>query len=33
LLKRTATRLGDVDQLVGDKAFDGAAQRRVGAAS
>src|SRR3954468_14953254 len=32
MLKRTVARLGRVDQVVGDKAFDGAAQRRACAA-
>jgi hypothetical protein len=32
MLKRTAARLGEVDQVVGDKAFDGAVQRRACAA-
>ena len=32
MLERTAARLEDVDQVVGDKAFDGAAQRRACAA-
>jgi transposase len=32
MLQRTATRLDHVDQVVGDKAFDGAAQRRACAA-
>jgi transposase len=32
LLRRTAARLDRVDQVVGDKAFDGAAQRRACAA-
>ena len=32
MLERTAARLGEVDQVVGDKAFDGAAQRRACAA-
>lgn len=29
MLRRTATRVEDVEQVVGDKAFDGAAQRRA----
>lgn len=29
LLRRTAARAEDVDQVVGDKAFDGTAQRRA----
>jgi transposase len=29
MLKRTAARLGQVDQVVGDKAFDGGPQRRA----
>jgi transposase len=29
MLKRTGARLGRVDQVVGDKAFDGAAPRRA----
>ena len=32
MLKRTAARLDEVDQVVGDKAFDGAAPRRACAA-
>jgi transposase len=32
MLERTAARLGEVDQVVGDKAFDGAAQRKACAA-
>ena len=32
MLKRTAARVDGVDQVVGDKAFDGAAQRRACAA-
>jgi transposase len=32
MLKRTAARLDDIEQVVGDKAFDGAAQRRAIAA-
>jgi transposase len=32
MLKRTAARVKHVDQVVGDKAFDGAAQRRACAA-
>ena len=32
MLQRTATRLDQVDQVVGDKAFDGAVQRQAGAA-
>jgi transposase len=32
LLRKTAARLGEVDQVVGDKAFDGSAQRRACAA-
>jgi transposase len=32
ILRRTAARLSEVDQVVGDKAFDGAAQRRACAA-
>jgi transposase len=29
LLRRTTARVEDIDQVVGDKAFDGAAQRRA----
>jgi transposase len=29
MLKRTAARLGEVDQVVGDKGFDGGPQRRA----
>jgi transposase len=29
MLRRTAARIEDVEQVVGDKAFDGAAQRRA----
>ena len=29
MLRRTASRLGGVDQVVGDKAFDGGPQRRA----